>query len=108
MAKSSQFHKSAEEWVSDQLTSMGQEMCLSGLISGRDCFLQSMNFYNPERGIRFRSLWLDTKTGRILRLLDLVLFLVIHVLFLPAVFSLRPVITLASNKQSAGKQNTKD
>lgn len=46
--------------------------------------------------------------GKTLRLLDLVLFLIVDVLFLSAVLSFWPVITLASNEQSAGEQNTKD
>lgn len=54
------------------------------------------------------SLHFVPKEKRLLGLLDLVLFLVIDLLFLPAVLSFRPVVTLAGDEQSASEQNTKD
>ena len=54
------------------------------------------------------SLHFVPKEKRLLGLLDLVLFLVIDLLFLPAVLSFRPVVTLAGDEQSAGEQDTKD
>lgn len=87
---------------------MGRRMCVTGIITGSDCFLPNMNNYNPYRRTGFPSLLLGPKWKRSLRLLDLILFLVIDVLFFPAVLPLRPVITLASDEQSAGEQNAKD
>jgi len=81
-------------------------MCVRGIITGV-CFLHNFNFYNPQKRTRFPSVLLGLR-WKILRLLDLVLFLIVDVLFLSAVLALRPVVTLAGNKQSAGEQNTKD
>lgn len=87
---------------------MGQGICVMCIITESDCFLQYLNHYNPQKRTRIPLLWLGPKRKRILRLLDLVLFLVVEVLLLSAVLSFRPVITLAGNKQSAGEKNTKD
>lgn len=66
----------------------------------------NLSSYNSEP-IRFPLLLLGWK-WRILRLLDLVLFLIVDVLLLSAVFTLWPVVTLPCNEQSAGQQNPKD
>lgn len=53
-------------------------------------------------------LWLGPKQKTFLRLLDLVPFLVIDVLFVSTFISLWSVISLTGNKKSASKKNTKN
>lgn len=71
-------------------------------------FPSFLNYYNPQKHTRLPLLWLRPRRKTILRLLDLVLFLVIQVLLLSAVLSFWPVVTLAGNEQPAGEQDTKD